>query len=282
MPRHTRGSQASRLMRRRILVILVLLALAGFAGFGALRTWPPPRSGTMLNAPDRVHRPTTRSFRIATFNIHSCVGADDRMDIDRVASSLRGFDVVGLNEVRGSAPWRWDNQARLLGDRLSLPWLFVPSERQWYCDSFGNALLCARPVQQWHHQPMAGSFWRGKRSLLRATFLVGDRPVRLIVTHLDRHDDRARQLTNLGQLFLTEPAPVVFMGDLNTPADDPLIAWLLSKGADDPVGKVLGAHCPKDRIDWILTRGLRCRDAGLIDNGASDHPMPWAELEIQR
>ena len=46
----------------------------------------------------------------------------------------------------------------------------------------------------------------------------------------------------------------------------------------DPIGRTLGSQAPP-RIDWILARGLRTVDAGMRDQGASDHPLVWAELE---
>ena len=38
------------------------------------------------------------------------------------------------------------------------------------------------------------------------------------------------------------------------------------------------AHTPR-RIDWMLIRGLHCRQADLVDNHSSDHPVIRAVLE---
>ena len=53
---------------------------------------------------------------------------------------------------------------------------------------------------------------------------------------------------------------------------------LAAPGVRDPLGEKLGAAAPP-RIDWILARGMRPVDAGLREQGASDHPLVWAELE---
>jgi hypothetical protein len=65
---------------------------------------------------------------------------------------------------------------------------------------------------------------------------------------------------------------------LNSEAGEAELRRLLAApGVIDAVGQKLGAAAPP-RIDWIFVRGLRVLDAGLRDNGASDHPMAWAEL----
>jgi endonuclease/exonuclease/phosphatase family metal-dependent hydrolase len=80
--------------------------------------------------------------------------------------------------------------------------------------------------------------------------------------------------------FLALPEPAVLLGDLNSDANDPLIRGLLSTpGVCDAVGPKPGPN-RAERIDWIIARGLRPVDAGIRDNGASDHPLVWAELEL--
>jgi hypothetical protein len=71
------------------------------------------------------------------------------------------------------------------------------------------------------------------------------------------------------------------MGDLNTAADDPDLRRLLaSPGVRDLVGET-AARDSSRRIDWILARGLHSVQAGIVDTGASDHPLVWAEVECR-
>ncbi len=80
--------------------------------------------------------------------------------------------------------------------------------------------------------------------------------------------------------YLALPPPAVLMGDLNSEAKEPEICRLLAASdVIDAVGQKLGAAAPP-RIDWVFVRGLRVLDAGLRDNGASDHPLAWAELAL--
>jgi endonuclease/exonuclease/phosphatase (EEP) superfamily protein YafD len=96
---------------------------------------------------------------------------------------------------------------------------------------------------------------------------------------------KKRWLRAVIALYLALDEPAILVGDMNSDADDPQIRQLSdTPGVDDPVGGLLGPEIlEKDaprRIDWIFTRGLRCVDAGIRDDGASDHPMIWAELEL--
>jgi endonuclease/exonuclease/phosphatase family metal-dependent hydrolase len=111
---------------------------------------------------------------------------------------------------------------------------------------------------------------------------LGGRAVHILATHVVRSDERERraQVRAVVELFLALDEPSLLVGDLNSAADDPCMDDLLAApGVIDAVGQVLGPQGPP-RIDWIVARGFRAKDAGMRDNGASDHPMLWAELEF--
>jgi endonuclease/exonuclease/phosphatase family metal-dependent hydrolase len=281
-------------MRRRLLILPAILLL-GLTWHASLPAPTGPADGTTLDgaaspadatcgfAPDRASLAKSRprpKLRVATYNVHGCKGADGRRDIDRVAENLRGLDLVALNEVHG--PWAWESldQAGLLGRRLGMAWLFAPAERTWYHRPTGNGLLCALPVSSWQRIPLSRQSGRGYRNAVLVDLDHAGHTVRVLLTHVARSDDqeRQRQLRTVIDLFLSLDGPAVLLGDLNSDADDPQIrALLATTGVSDPVGEILGDKTPR-RIDWIITRGLRAVDAGLRDNGASDHPLLWAEL----
>ncbi len=224
-------------------------------------------------------------FRIATFNIHSCKGLDGRRDVDRVAKCLKGLDFVALNEVQGPGFFEKPDQAELLGRRLEMAWLFAPAVRQWYCLESGNGLLSTLPVVAWHRKPLLRqvdySYRNAVQLDLRPDAAPESRVIHVLLTHINRRYDSERraQLKEVIAMFLALPEPAIFLGDLNSTAKDAQIRQLLSSpGVIDAVGHILGPKDP-ERIDWIFIRGLRCLDAGIVENGASDHPMIWAELE---
>jgi hypothetical protein len=71
------------------------------------------------------------------------------------------------------------------------------------------------------------------------------------------------------------------MGDLNTASDDPCLDRVLATpGVRDLVGEAVAKDSSR-RIDWILARGLRGVQGGVVDTGASDHPLVWAEVEVE-
>ncbi|MGD0516749.1 MAG: endonuclease/exonuclease/phosphatase family protein [Thermoguttaceae bacterium] len=222
---------------------------------------------------------------VGTFNIHGCKGLDGRSDVDRVAKLLEGLDFVGLNEVHGASLFEKQDQAALLGQRLGMAWLFTPSVRQWYWMESGNGLLTRVPVVAWRRIPLIRRVDYSYRNAvcvdLRQECGTKDRVIHVLLTHVNRRYDSEReaQLKEVIALFLGLAEPAVLLGDLNSTAQDAQISQIASlPGVIDAVGHVLG---PKDpgRIDWIFVRGLKCVDAGIIENDASDHPLIWAELE---
>ncbi|MGA2796351.1 MAG: endonuclease/exonuclease/phosphatase family protein [Thermoguttaceae bacterium] len=224
-------------------------------------------------------------FRIGTFNIHSCKGLDGRRDVDRVAKSLKGLDFAGLNEVQGSSLFEKQDQAALLGQRLGMAWLFAPAIRQWYWMEAGNGLLTRVPVIAWHRIPLIKrvdySYRNAVQVDLRQESDLKSRVIHVLITHVNRRYDSEReaQLKEVISMFVGMAEPAVLLGDLNSTAQDAQIRQLMSSpGVIDAVGQVLGATDP-ERIDWIFARGLRCLDAGIVENDASDHPLIWAELE---
>ena len=274
------------LSRRHVAGVATLAIIGAIAMAAADHRTLPPAHGTILHgtvygaATTAANNSTRRTLRVASFNIHSGRNAAGELDLDRTAASLQGYDLIGLNEVRGAYGWQAGDQAELLGRKLDMPWLFAPTTRRWFRDDFGNGLLCSLPVSQWQRVPLAGTRGKGHRNYVQLTIDHGGREIAVLVTHLDRVQDRAAQLAEVTDTFLSLPAPAIMMGDLNTMADDPQLAALLARDdVHDAVAEGLKDEAPK-RIDWILTRGLRGVASGVERNGASDHPLVWAELEL--
>ncbi|MEO1993755.1 MAG: endonuclease/exonuclease/phosphatase family protein, partial [Planctomycetaceae bacterium] len=103
--------------------------------------------------------------------------------------------------------------------------------------------------------------------------------VRILSVHLDRRRDRRRQLEAVTRLFLSLEPPAVLMGDLNTTRSDEVLKRTLQHPEVTDVLADTEFEDDPRRIDWMLVRGLRCRNAELIDNRSSDHPVIRAELE---
>jgi len=233
---------------------------------------------------DARARPT---IRFGTFNIHGGTGTDGRRDLDRVAEDLRGLDFVALNEVHGWSALSGSDQAELLGRRLGMQWLFASANEKWYYQEFGNGFLTRLPVAYWERIPLPREVDRSYRNMVLVALDYrppkhSPVPIRLLITHVNRRYDAEReaQLRVVIAQYLALPEPAVLLGDLNSEANDPQIRRLLgTPGVHDALGEKLGTKAA-GQIDWIIARGLRPVDAGIYDNGASDHPLVWAELEL--
>lgn len=222
-------------------------------------------------------RSETRTLKLASFNIHSGKGTDGKLSLPRVAELLGDYDVVGLYEVRGTAD---SNQAATLAALVQAAWLFAPTERQWWADHFGNALLHRLPVKTAVRIPLINTRGKAFRNAVLSIASLQTADVRILSVHVDRERDRRSQLQTVIELFLNLKPPCVLMGDLNTTADDPLLVKLLEQpDVQSPLHNTLGSALPSQNIDWIFTRGFQTRSAKLVENAASDHPLLQAELE---
>ncbi len=271
-----------QLSRRIVRIIVGGLAIVGVGvWFGSWRIPAGAAAGKKLCVAAEL-RPARAAnvFRVATWNVHSGRGRDGVVDLDRVARRVAGYDFVGLNEVRGAYAWWGPDQAERLGRTANCAWLFLPCERRWCRDDFGNAALSACPVADWLRLPLPHTRSKGHGNMTLFDLVVSGRPVRVIVTHIDRRADAAIQLQAVSNLFLGLSEPVILMGDLNVTADDPQLAALLATHGVYDVLAAAAERGPADRIDWILVRGLECASAGLVDHGESDHPLVWAELRL--
>lgn len=241
---------------------------------GGQRSPTDPADGKMIQGKSAAVASERSTLRVGTFNIHGGIGKDGRASLDRTAAELGGFDIIGLNEVGGADLFNWRDQAERLGQKSGMNWLFAPSERRWWRDDWGNALLTNLSVDQWQRAPLPGSRPKGLRNYV--VVLLKHRAVSwaVLITHLDPSPDREAQMREVCDRFLALPEPAILMGDLNARIDHPRIRQLLaSNGVVDALGTSSLSH-----IDWILVRGCRVVDAGLRPTVASDHSLCWAAL----
>lgn len=223
--------------------------------------------------------PTGKSvFRIGTFNMHSGVGEDDVYNLSRTIEAVRDTDFCALNEVRGRFSGEPRNQAQELGEATSHAWLYLPSERRFWHDDFGNGLITRVPIHEWVRMPLPTDPSHGglrNATILRVRF--DDREVRILLTHIDRSKDQAGQIRMGARLFDSLAEPALLLGDLNATSDNPEVRNLLARpGVHDCITE--GHGQPRNRIDWILAKGLKTVAGGQIANGASDHPMYWVDV----
>jgi endonuclease/exonuclease/phosphatase family metal-dependent hydrolase len=220
-------------------------------------------------------------LRVATFNIAGGVGHDGQRNLARTGSALAGFDLVALEEVHGSG--LETNQAKTLSEIIKAGWVFAPTESQWWGHKwFGNGLLTNLPLAHCQRVPISTKQSRSNRNMILAEATYLGRPLAIIVTHLDRHEDHDTELHTVIARFESLDAPALLLGDLNTTIEDAQLQSLRqTPGVVDALHEALGdGGIAKDSVDWIFARGLKPTAAGFKDNGASDHHLAWAEFVI--
>jgi endonuclease/exonuclease/phosphatase family metal-dependent hydrolase len=210
-------------------------------------------------------------LHIGSYNIHGCVGADSRYDLDRVAGVIRelGCDTVGLQEVdgrrdgglvggqAGPPPTAFQQLQSLAGSTGMTPIAVFTHSATPPRIRKTNALLTSREVRdvRSHDLTFVG---REPRSALDVELSVAGRTVRVIVTHfgLSTHERRfqARRLIEVLRA-IPDDQTVVLAGDINEwwPTGKPL-RWLHQMLGAQPGVRSFPVWAPLLALDRIWSR----------------------------
>jgi endonuclease/exonuclease/phosphatase family metal-dependent hydrolase len=174
------------------------------------------RADSYRNRPENV-------VRLATYNVHSCIGLDGRLSPSRIARVLATAspDIVALQEIDVLHDRsRFVHQAEKIARALNMELHFHPSfeveEGQ-----YGNAILSRFPLEVMRAGPLPALDKRQQpRGALWVQVDVGGRPLQVLTTHLGLSStERALQVEELlGQEWLDHPdcrEPFVVCGDMN-------------------------------------------------------------------
>ena len=189
-------------------------------------------------------------LRIASYNVHSCRGADGKKDASRIAGVIEelGSDTIGLQEV----DYRLDYIADKLGMQ-AIPGLTLAR----HDGPFGNALLTRRKVLAVRRLGFTYSR-REPRNALDVELEVGGEPVRVIVTHLGLWPaERRYQVKKILQMIRETPTceRVVVLGDINEwlPYGRPL-RWMHALFGRSPAERSFPARWPMVALDRVWVR----------------------------
>jgi len=160
----------------------------------------------------------SRRLRVASYNIHECVGGDGRRDPARIAEVLREIDadVIGLQEVDARPGETSESmQMQYLASVLGLHAVAGPT-RLHAEGEYGNALLTRRRVLDVRHVDLT-VYRREPRAVLDADLDVDGVALRVLVTHLGLlPGERRTQVRRLLDLLGEGPSDnVVLCGDMN-------------------------------------------------------------------
>lgn len=156
-------------------------------------------------------------LRVATYNVHRCIGLDRRRRPHRIAEVLAdvGADVIALQEVVGAGRLH-PAQAEEIGAALAMGWVMAPT-RQWRGHQYGNVVLSRFPIKQ---QVLYDLSWRTcePRGCQRADLLIGDGVFHVYNVHLGTAlHERRHQAERLAALVRDHrvPGPKIVLGDFN-------------------------------------------------------------------
>lgn len=160
-------------------------------------------------------------LRIMTFNVHSCVGTDGKLDPARIADVIAACepDIVGLQELDlGRARTRTIDQAAVIASLLNMKALFHPAMHKAE-EKYGDAILTALPTEtkKTGALPSIGE----PRGAAWVEIQWNGMALQVFNTHLGlRRRERMTQITTLlGSGWLNHPDcaghPRILMGDLN-------------------------------------------------------------------
>lgn len=164
------------------------------------------------------------SLRVATYNVHGCVGMDRRRSETRIAEVIANLsvDVVALQELDlGRARSAGVDQARLIAEQLGWQSLFEPAMRNGD-EQYGNAIISRYPLTLTRtlELPGEGSWYcREKRVALWAGAETALGRVHIINTHLGLgRAERFLQAKVLAESVAAGPGgePLVLLGDFNS------------------------------------------------------------------
>lgn len=166
------------------------------------------------------HRRDARGLRlrVATYNVHACVGTDGRHDPERIARVLDEIDadLVGLQELDS---YEHDgahiDQFSFLVERLGMRGAWGPTVPR-RVGHFGNALLSRAPIGEIRKLDLSTPGHEA-RGALEVELALAGQPVRVVVTHLGlRASERRYQIERLcSELTDDATKPLIVLGDFN-------------------------------------------------------------------
>lgn len=223
-------------------------------------------------------------MRVATYNVHDCVGRDGIFDPGRVIRVLGEIDAdaVALQEVTldhaGSLVDRFQQGTGLQAVDGSI------FDRG--AGRYGNLVLTRQAVASFrlHELPAA----REKRGVIDVIVEVAGLRVRICATHLGlRRAERQMQLRQLSTLIAEAPAAALVLGDFNIRGQPPGLSAFTHAGFNHIPVRSFPTRLPLIALDRILVRSPlklnSCwRHNSSLARIASDHYPIVADIQIDK
>ncbi|MBA2268987.1 MAG: endonuclease/exonuclease/phosphatase family protein [Chthoniobacterales bacterium] len=173
-----------------------------------------------------MNHENAQRLRVATYNVHGCVGMDGKRSESRIAEVIASLsvDIVGLQELdHNRARSAAIDQAGTIAKQLGWHHFFHPAMRRTE-ELYGDAILSRYPITVRHAVELPGFapwYCRETRGVTWAEAATPLGPVHIINTHfgLGRRERllQARLLTSPEWLGAVTPdTAVIVLGDFNS------------------------------------------------------------------
>lgn len=273
---------------------LLALAIVTLAAPQTLSAQDPPADSVpavdSVPARDSV---VYETIRVAAYNVKHGLGMDSVIDLERVASVLRGLyaDVITLQEIdRGVERSGGVDQATRLANLLGMSAHFgdfMPYQG----GEYGMAVLTRLPVLAVDNIRLPDG--EEPRSALEVQVAAGvsGLPVSIVGIHFYRTDEeRLAQADSLSSYLDGAGRPVILAGDFNSQRGDVVMTRLADEGwmAVEKEGDsgTFPSDGPQREIDFMLVRPdsvFDVREHFVVDEAvASDHRPIMIVVRIAR
>jgi len=156
-------------------------------------------------------------LRVATYNVHSCIGGDRECNPERTVHVLREIDadILGLQEVGAAAFVDEADQFRYLEKHLEMQGIAGPTLRRGRA-RFGNAVMTRGKILDARLVDLTVLSFE-PRGAIDCMIELRGHTVRVIATHLGLlPQERGRQLKRIADMIEERPHPLtVLLGDFN-------------------------------------------------------------------
>jgi endonuclease/exonuclease/phosphatase family metal-dependent hydrolase len=234
--------------------------------------------------------PSPRPIRVATYNVHACVGPDGRHDPARVAAVIEELDadIVALQEFTYPASVAIETRTPVVLTTLDAYECALGPTRRNTTHCFGNALLTRHRLVEVHRIDLSMAR-REPRGAIAATIDVDGTELHVLAAHLGlRLRERRFQVHQiLDYLESVENTQYVVLGDFNDWLPGRSVAHVLDHRLGRPPRPAsFPVRWPFLRLDriWVhpsQTLRRMFAHATALAKRASDHLPVVAEIEAQ-
>lgn len=229
----------------------------------------------------------SRTLRLTSYNIHSCIGGDRACNPERTLHVLREIDadVIALQEVGVGGTMDEADQFRYLERHLALPGVSGPNLRR-RRTHFGNAVFVRGRILGADLVDLSVSPFEA-RGAIDCTLEIDGRRLRVIATHLGLFPhERRNQIRRLATVLNARSEhTTALLGDFNIFGPERRSLRQIGAPARLPRQRSFPARRPLVSLDRIWTvpneRLLRFHvHRTTLSRIASDHLPVVAEIEL--